>query len=101
MLTTRASIGVETTPSTSGTTVPDALVTASIGPVSTIAVRIRVRLREGAISDGPTRNAAKSSPAVTTPMTTRFAIRFCFTLTSTGRSIAILQRWRMAIGVPP
>ncbi len=44
---TRASSGLESTRSTSGTTMPDAMMTASTGPVVTRAVRMRVRLMRG------------------------------------------------------
>ena len=49
---TRASSGLESTRSTSGTTVPDAMITASTGPAVTRAVRIRARLTDGRIQPG-------------------------------------------------
>ena len=49
---TRASSGLESTRSTSGTTVPDAMITASTGPAVTIAVRMRARVTDGRIHPG-------------------------------------------------
>lgn len=47
-----ASTGLDRARSCSGTTVPDAVMTASIGPVVTMAVRIRARVSAGRIQPG-------------------------------------------------
>ncbi|CAN5685944.1 hypothetical protein BH24ACI4_BH24ACI4_23620 [soil metagenome] len=49
---TRASSGLESTRSTSGATTPEAMITASTGPVTTGAVRIRERATVGRIHPG-------------------------------------------------
>ena len=52
MRSTRASTGLETTCSTSGTTVPVAVITASIGPASATDVRTLARLMDGLYEPG-------------------------------------------------
>src|SRR5262249_34566756 len=63
---TRASAGLEITCSNAGVAVPEAVIGASSGPVSTFAVRMRARATVGLISRGPqTKTAATSAAAAT------------------------------------
>jgi len=66
-----ASTGLESARSISGTTVPDAVMTASMAPDWTIAVRMRVRSRVGRIHPGSRvstmASAARGSATFTAP----------------------------------
>ncbi len=83
---TRASAGLDRTFSTSGSTVPAALIVASIGPSSTTAMRIALRRSEGRSSEGP-QTKATDTPATAKPATVaRFRFRWRVTSASIGRS---------------
>src|SRR5262245_14370136 len=83
---TRALTGDEITPSNSGTTVPEAVIVASIGPVSTFAVRRRARATDGLINRGPQMKTAETRATDRVAPITRRINRFRRNVTSISRS---------------
>src|SRR5262245_27910843 len=84
---TRALTGDEITRSNSGTTVPEAVIVASISPVSTFAVRMRARATDGLINRGPQMKTAATRAADRTATITRRINRFRRNVMSISRSI--------------